>query len=30
MCDDDIEQRTLGGRFNFGVKMIGINGQFCE
>ena len=30
LCGDDIEQRTLGGRFNFGVKMIGINGQFCE
>lgn len=30
LCGDDIEQRTLGGRFNFGVKMIGINGQFYE
>lgn len=30
LCGDDIEQRTLGGRFNFRVKMIGINGQLYE
>lgn len=30
LCGDDIEQRTLGGRFNFSVKMIGLNGQLYE
>lgn len=30
LCGDDIEQRTLDGRYNFKVKMIGINGQLYE
>lgn len=30
LCGDDIEARTLGGRYNFKVKMIAINGQLYE
>lgn len=30
LCSDDIESRTLGGRYNFNVKMVAINGRFYE
>ena len=30
LCGDDIEARTLGGRYNFKVKMTAINGQLYE